>query len=163
MKKNNSYSIDFINKVITLTQAFAKKAQDPQNPEHHEMLNLLNTFPTFTFAMRKATKKADKETHKGLSVPRIEKFIARQPNSEELMSEYKAFVDFWSEEVVDKKTGKKVRRTSYGKIKKWFLDKFPNYQEMLDFSVNVEKKDTEPQTFVAIRTEDETINEKKIA
>ena len=99
----------------------------------------MNPWP-LTFAMRKATKKADKETHKGLSVPRIEKFIARQPNSEELMREYKAFVDFWSEEVVDKKTGEKVKRTSYGKIKKWFLDKFPNYQEMLDLDFWRNKK-----------------------
>ena len=58
-----------------------------------------------------------------MSIARIEKIINAQTNAEELMSEYRDFVAFWGKEVEDKKTGKKVIRAPYGKVKSWYLKK----------------------------------------
>ena len=141
MKKNAGYSVDFANNTITLTKAFAQRAKNPSTAEFRELAKLHKNFPDFTITMRTAVVTADKETHDGLTIEMIEKFIAHQPNAEELMREYNEFVAFWGKEVNDKKNpGKKIVRAPYGKVKSWFLKKVPNYQD-IDFSKSAENNE----------------------
>lgn len=122
-KMNNGCVISHNNKTITLTKAYAKKANTPGTKEFRELSNLHKAYPDYDIVMRTATITADKDTHGGLTIERIEKIINTQTNAEELMNEYRDFVAFWGKEVEDKKTGKKVMRAPYGKVKSWYLKK----------------------------------------
>ena len=133
MKKNFAPSVNHNEKTITLTKAYAQKANTPGTKEFKELANLHKAYPDYDIVMRTATVSDTKEVHDGLTVELMEKIIARQENAEALMKEYNEYVAFWGKEVKDKKTGKMVMRAPYGKTKSWFLKKIPNYQE-IDFS-----------------------------
>ena len=128
--KKNGCTISHNNKTITLTKAYAKKANTPGTKEFRELAQLHKNYPDYDIVMRTATVSDSKEVHDGLTIELMEKIIARQP---ELQNEYDAFVAFWGREVKDRKTGKTVKRAPYGKTKSWFLKKVPNYQD-IDFS-----------------------------
>lgn len=132
--KKNGYTISHNDKTITLTKAYAKKANTPGTKEFRELAQLHKNYPDYDIVMRTATVSSSKEVHDGLTIELMEKIIARQPNAAELMKEYKEFVSFWGREVEDKKNpGQKIVRAPYGKTKSWFLKKIPNYQD-IDFS-----------------------------
>ena len=127
-KTTKGYAISHNDKTITLTKAYAKKANTPGTKEFRELANLHKNFPDYDIVMRTANITAEKNTHDGLTIERIEKIISAQTNAEELMKEYKVFVSFWGKEVEDKKTGKKVMRAPYGKVKSWYLKKVKDEQ-----------------------------------
>lgn len=129
MKKNFAPSVNHNEKTITLTKAYAQKANTPGTNEFRDLARLHKNFPDYDIVMRTAIITADKETYVGLSVERIEKIISRQDNSETLMREYNEFVALWGNEVNDKKNpGKKIVRAPYGKVKSWFLKKVRNHE-----------------------------------
>ena len=130
MKKNYAPVVNHNNKTITLTKAYAQKANTPGTKEFKELAKLHKAYPDYDIVMRTATVSDSKETHGGLTVELMEKIIARQPNAEALKKEYNEFVAFWGKEVIDKKTGEKIIRAPYGKTKSWFLKKVPNYQDI---------------------------------
>ena len=115
-------------KTIVLTKAYAKKANTPGTKEFRELSKLHKAYPDYDIVMRTATITADKDTHGGLTIERIEKIISVQSDAEALMNEYRSFVAFWGKEVEDKKTGKKVMRAPYGKVKSWYLKKVKDEQ-----------------------------------
>ena len=120
MKKSAGYSIN--GNVVTLTKAFAKKAYTPGTKEFREFSTLIKAYPNLVVVMRTATITADKNTHEGLTIEWMTGYI----------KDYKdevAVVEF--EEV--KKFYKKMPGY-YGKVKAWFLNKYPNYQDMIDFA-----------------------------
>ena len=127
-KTTKGYAISHNDKTITLTKAYAKKANTPGTREFKELANLHKNFPDYDIVMRTANITAEKNTHDGLTIERIEKIISAQTNAEELMKEYKDFISFWGKEVEDKKTGKKVMRAPYGKVKSWYLKKVKDGQ-----------------------------------
>lgn len=127
-KTTKGYAISHNDKTITLTKAYAKKANTPGTKEFRELANLHKNFPDYDIVMRTANITAEKNTHDGLTIERIEKIISAQTNAEELMKEYKDFISFWGKEVEDKKTGKKVMRAPYGKVKSWYLKKVKDGQ-----------------------------------
>lgn len=101
MKKTAGYVISHNNKTITLTKAYAKKANTPGTKEFKELANLHKAYPDYDIVMRTATVSESKEKHGGLTVEVMEKIIARQPNAEALKKEYDEFVAFWGKEVED--------------------------------------------------------------
>lgn len=118
--KKNTYAIDHANKTITLTKAYAKLANTPGTKEFRELSRLHQAFPEYDIAMRTATVTADKEKHIGLSVARMEQYI--ETIDKDGLAEFEAIKRFY-----------KGTSGYYGKMKKWFLAKYPNYQE-IDFS-----------------------------
>ena len=127
-KSNNGCAVSHNDKTITLTKSYAKKANTPGTKEFRELSKLHKAYPDYDIVMRTATITADKDTHGGLTIERIEKIISVQPDAEVLMNEYRSFVAFWGKEVEDKKTGKKVMRAPYGKVKSWYLKKVKDEQ-----------------------------------
>ena len=121
-------SVNHNEKTIVLTKAYAKKANTPGTKEFRELSKLHKAYPDYDIVMRTATITADKDTHGGLTIERIEKIISIQPDAEALMNEYRSFVAFWGKEFEDKKTGKKVMRAPYGKVKSWYLKKVKDEQ-----------------------------------
>lgn len=118
--KKNTYAIDHDNKTITLTKAYAKLANTPGTKEFRELSRLHQAFPEYDIVMRTATITAAKEKHIGLSVDRMEQYI--KAIDKDALAEFEAIKSFY-----------KGMSGYYGKMKKWFLTKYPNYQD-IDFS-----------------------------
>lgn len=129
MKKVIGCSIDFASKTITLTKAYAKKVNTPGTKEFRELAALHKNYPDFDIVMRTATVNEDKEKHNGLTFDRMEFIIKNYAKSEDALAEFKEVKKFY-----------KGVNGYYGKVKAWFLDKYPNYQSM-DFSANEDSQE----------------------
>lgn len=121
MKKTNGYTINFAENTITLTKAFAQRAKNPSTTEFRELAKLHKSFPELTITMRTAVITADKETHGGLSIKWMTDFI-KNYKDEVAVAEFEEVKKFF-----------KTMPGYYGKVKAWFLNKYPNYQDV-DFA-----------------------------
>ena len=63
MKKTAGYSINPADNTITLTKAYAKKANTPGTREFKELANLHKAYPDYDIVMRTATVSDSKEVH----------------------------------------------------------------------------------------------------
>ena len=133
MKKTTAPSIDFANNTIILTKAYAKLAYTPNTKEFRELSAILKAYPRLTVAMRTASKNENKEKFTDLSVSRMERFIKCFKDEKALKEFYNA-KDFY--------TG---TAGYYGKMKKWFLDKYKEEYLNADFSKMAEDKEPEAQ------------------
>ena len=119
--KKNGCTISHNDKNITLTKAYAKKANTPGTKEFRELANLHKNFPDFTITMRTAVITADKETHGGLTIEWMTDYI-KNYKDEVAVAEFEEVKKFY-----------KKMPGYYGKVKAWFLNKYPNYQG-IDFA-----------------------------
>ena len=129
MKKTAGYTIDFANNTITLTKAFAQRAKNPSSAEFRELAKLHKNFADFTITMRTAVITADKETHNGLSIEWMTNFI-KNYKDKVAIAEFEEVKKFY-----------KTMPGYYGKVKAWFLNKYPNYQEV-NFTAMAAEADT---------------------
>ena len=122
MKKTKTFTIK--GDSIILTKAYAKLAYTPGTKEFRELAALHKAFPDFSIEMRTATPKKEKEKHNGLTIERMAFIIKNYAKNENALAEFEEVKKFY-----------KGVNGYYGKVKAWFLDKYPNYQTM-DFSAN---------------------------
>ena len=120
MKKFNGCVVK--GNVIELTKAFAKLAYTPGTEEFRYLAELHKAFPDFPIVQRTASKNEDKEKHSGLTVARMEFLIKNYLGDEIALAEFKEVQKFY-----------KGTNGYYGKVKGWFLNKYPNYQDV-DFA-----------------------------
>ena len=118
MKKSAGYSIN--GNVVTLTKAFAKKAYPPGTKEFREFSALIKAYPNLVVVMRTATITADKNTHGGLTIEWMTTYI-KTYKDETAVAEFEEVNKFY-----------KMMNGYYGKVKAWFLNKYPNYQELIE-------------------------------
>ena len=121
MKKTAGYTVDFANNTITLTKAFAQRAKNPSTAEFRELAKLHKNLTDFTITMRTAVITADKETHGGLTIEWMTDYI-KNYKDEVAVAEFEEVKKFY-----------KKMPGYYGKVKAWFLNKYPNYQDV-DFA-----------------------------
>ena len=129
MKKMNGCSIK--ENTIVLTKAFAKNAYTPGTAEFRYLAELHKAFPDFPIAMRSATPNEDKEKHTDLTIARMEFIIKNFVGGEKALAEFEEVKKFY-----------KGTKGYYGKVKGWFLKKYPKYKEM-DFEAMTEEATTE--------------------
>ena len=128
MKKSTQrgYAINHPEKTITLTKAYAKRANTPGTKEFRELAQFHKNYPDYDIVMRTATPNENKERHTGLSVARMEVIIKQMVKEEEAqekaLAEYNEAKDFY-----------KGTKGYYGKIKAWFLKNYEGYAEV-DFA-----------------------------
>ena len=118
MKKSVGYSIN--GNVVTLTKAFAKKAYTPGTKEFREFSAIIKAYPNLVVTMRTATITADKNTHEGLTIEWMTTYI-KTYKDETAVAEFEEVKKFY-----------KMMNGYYGKVKAWFLKKYPNYQELIE-------------------------------
>ncbi len=140
MKKTTSkkmtYTINHEDKLIVLTKDFHKRSSNPMSREFEELARLHKVYADYEITLRTAVVSSSKKTHKNLTEEMMKRYMNQLPNSEEVLAEYERAKAYYGKEVEDKKNpGKKIIKAPYGKMKSWFLKKFPNYQDV-DF-VNV--------------------------
>lgn len=119
--KSIGYVIDHANKTITITKAFQMKANKPGTKEFRELAQLHKAYPDYDIIRRTATVSEDKKTHNGLTIDRMEKYIKviEKDNEENALNSFNAAKEFYEGE-----------RAYYGKMKSWFLKKYPNYADV---------------------------------
>ena len=123
MKKFNGCVIK--GNVVELTKAFAKLAYTPGTEEFRHLAELHKAFPDFPIVQRTAKPNDDKEKHGGLTISRMEFIIKNYIGDEIALAEFDEVKKFY-----------KGMNGYYGKVKGWFLKKYPNYQEKIDFADN---------------------------
>ena len=117
----NPYKIDFTKNTLTMTKAFAEKANDPNSEEYMTIQLIKADNPNIRISCRShrtPTKYHNKDgsittknQFKGLSVERMERFIKALPNSEKYLEPF----NFLKEQ------------STYTVLAKWFKAQFPNY------------------------------------
>ncbi len=130
--KKNTYTIDHENKTITLTKAYAQRANTPGTKEFRELAALHKHYGDYDILMRTAVITADKNTHNGLTVDQMERHI-KTVYGKEALAEFQKVKEYY-----------KDAKGYYGKVKAWFLKKYPNYQE-IDFSKISNDQNTDSQ------------------
>ena len=135
MKKFNGCVVK--GNAIVMTKAFAKMAYTPGTEEFNHLAELHKAFPDFKITMRTATPKKAKEKHDGLTVARMEFLIKNYLGDEIALAEFKEVQKFY-----------KGTSGYYGKVKGWFLNKYPNYQEVdfADVATSQKPEDKAPAT-----------------
>lgn len=130
MKKNNPYTINHDAQTIVLTKEYTKRSSDPSSKEFKELAKLHKAFPEYDIVRRTAVITADKKKYSGLNFDMMEKYINTLATKETDLEEYKSIKTYY-----ENSKGK------YGKVKAWFLKKYPNYK-IVEFPMsNVENKE----------------------
>lgn len=111
--KKSSIAINPIEKTITITNAYYKRACSYGTPEYYEFRQIMSENEGFSVEFKVVKKK----TYKDLRFARMEAYIKTQPNSE------KQLIAFESVQTVAEQKGAK-----YPLTKKWFLENYPEYK-----------------------------------
>ena len=125
----NAYKFDFTTKTLTISKAFAEKANNPNSEEYITLMMFQQDFPDLTI-VRKTHKTPSKyraksgevyncNQYKNLTYAHMETFISALPNSDELMKNY-AYLRY----VVGK-----VQTNTYKLVREWFVAQFPEYRK----------------------------------
>ncbi len=129
-KKNSTqktyFTINFFKGTISGTKTSFNRAGKGMKPYYQELTTLINAHPEFKLETKEPKKKSDKpkRTYYGMDFKFMEKYIAIQKNSEQLMVEYKAV----------KKFAEDAHLSVYPTTKKWFLGEFDPDGEGFDMA-----------------------------
>ena len=133
--KKNTYAIDHANKTITLTKNYAKLANTPGTKEFRELADIYKVYSNYTIVMRTVTPNEDKKKHTGLTIARMEYHIKNIAKDDVALAQFEEVQKYY-----------KGMTGYYGKVKSWFLDKYPTYN-IVDFEAVVsDQKERENST-----------------
>ena len=125
----NAYKFDFTTKTLTITKAFADKAENPKSEEYRLLKRFQKDFPNMTI-MRKTHKTPTKyrsksgevyncNQFKNLTYANMETFMSALPNSDELLNNY-AYLRY---------VFGRVQSSAYKNVREWFVAQFPKYRK----------------------------------
>lgn len=121
-------------RVIEVTKGFYKEASKFGTEEYKMLKEARNDFPTFKVVTNKTASKSN--GFKGLTLEYMENYIKGHDTDNEIMSEFNILCGKDQE-------GNKVEfaeSASYGEIKKWFLNTYPQIKEYHNKLENILKK-----------------------
>lgn len=140
-KKNlTGYIYDALNDVLTITEAFAKRAFVLHSAEYEIIREFRATHPGRPINL--ADKKASNNRPLKLSFKQVGEFIAKCRDAEARTARF--------EQV---KALSKVQPSPYAYVKTWFLDNYANYSEQPEFDAD---------GFVIVKTKSEMEAEAKV-
>lgn len=116
----NNIKINYTNSSIIITKNFEKAAQIFKSKEYNELKAARDEFPGFTIST-KNNPKSTKSQYKGLDYNYMEKYIASHDNEEKTIM--KDYLDLRGKSEAAKNA--LANSASYGEIKEWFLDTYP--------------------------------------
>ena len=121
MKTMNEYKIDVVAGTITLTKKFAKAAGVLGTREFNTFKQLRADYPDYTVQVREIAKKENKVSYANLTYDFMETFIG--------MVEGEASENIGNlAKVIELSKGQPGH---YAYVKTWFLERYPNYQDVL--------------------------------
>lgn len=109
--------VNYNNKTIVITKKFSKKIENPISKEFEEFMNLRERLADFEVIVKTSSKRTKKDSLKGLNYEFMKQYIARHDDENEtVMKEFK------KRAVKDEDN---IATLSYGEVKKWFLEQYP--------------------------------------
>lgn len=123
--KKNTYVINHAKKTITLTKKYAKLANTPGTNEFRELADVYKVYSNYTIVMRTVTPNEDKKKHTGLTIARMEYHIKNIAKDDVALAQFEEVQKYY-----------KGMSGYYGKVRSWFLEKYPNYN-IVDFEAVV--------------------------
>ena len=114
-------TIDEANNAIIITRKFAEKASDPRTQEYAMLQQVRRDYPYLTVRKHTIKKNPNKECYRGLTYKYMEEFIKTyesKANVEKVLAELEELI------FISQGHSKGYR---YPTIKKWFIDKYPNF------------------------------------
>lgn len=107
--------------VIEMNNTFAKAAMIFGSDEYKALQEARRDYPNFRIITKNATKKRD--TYKGLTFKKMEEYIAKHDEDGTIMATFK---DYCGTSDEAKEMG--IEALSYGAIKAWFLETYPEIE-----------------------------------
>lgn len=119
-------TINYERKTIEMTKTEAKEAGRPNSEKFDELVKFRSIFPEFTVVVKNTSVKRD--TYKGLDYDYMKRYIEAHDNKEENL------IRFYNLRGLDEKGERNVsiEEHSYGEIKMWFLDTYPEIEKFND-------------------------------
>ena len=122
--KSKGYKIDFVNRTITITHWFQKAANVEKSAACRTLKKLIRDFPDFEISF--AAPRSKKASGQRLTYDMMIQYICKQEDSEKLLKDF-------SEVRYPKDC---LTSAKYGVVKKWFMARFPHYNQMTQFDEN---------------------------
>ena len=117
MNKQANYTINHEGTgTITMTSEFAKLANTIGSNEYNALVQFRKDFPGYTIQTKAIAKTPRKTTHKDLTIDLMRTCIVAIDNNPAALFEFESVENFY-----------KGQSGYYAKVKRWFLDKYPNY------------------------------------
>lgn len=110
--------INWVDGEIMASKSYLKKARSMGSEEYKELKRIQNLYPEYKIVERQIKTNSNKKIYAGLTYEYMERYISLQENSRDNMDEYLKI-----------KLLSECHRGGYGKVKKWFLTKFPEVAE----------------------------------
>ena len=114
--KTNGVTFNHAAKEIIITKTFEKAANKVGSTEYNELVKIRKDFPDYTIRRKEIEKNTSKQSHKGLTVKEMKRFISTRDEKEVALFERVC-------EIAENKQGK------YAVIKKWFLNNYKDEYE----------------------------------
>lgn len=131
----NYLKIDHEKRVLLQDKTFAKNASFAGTREYYLLQEAQKNYPTYTPTVRKIQKNENKETFGKVSYEFMENYIARfAEDKEKALKEFED-IRFIADGVKNK----------YPKVKKWFLERYPEIKDFLKVEREQEKENKNPE------------------
>ena len=119
-----TFKINHENNTIEMTKQFAKASGVFGSDAYKMLLEAKNELPTYTVVVKETPKsRKPRDNYKGLTYDYMERYIKDKPNHEDILKEFNELRGISTEyEAI-------MKKTSYLKVKKWFLTTFPEIDE----------------------------------
>ncbi len=130
----NPIKVNFVNHTIVVSRLFATRAADPKYAEYRQLTDVQKYYPSYEVVVR-TIQQPSNEHYKGLTYSYMEYYISTHERADERIKEYNEI-----------RLRAQCHSASYGYIKKWFLQVYPQID---DFTPEDYKKQFEPTLFTA--------------
>lgn len=90
-------TIDFVNSIIIVNAAYAKKASNPFSQEYEQLQRVRADYPTYAVITRTIKKNSEKESYKGLTYDYMRAYIMSHEEGENRVKMVMEFDEFFPE------------------------------------------------------------------
>ena len=108
--------VNYSNKTIVITKKFAKKIENPLSDEFEEFMDICGRLAGFEVVVKASVKRTKKDTLKGLNYDFMRQYIERHDENGENMKSFTKMTVKNEDNLCTK---------SYGEVKSWFLEQYP--------------------------------------
>ena len=126
------YKFDFTTKTLTITKAFAEKAENPETAEYNLLMKFQQDFPNLTIVRK--THRSPKKYHaksgevyncnqfKNLKYENMERFINALPEGENKTQIFETYTFLRYDLGL-------IQTNAYKLVREWFVKQFPHYRK----------------------------------
>lgn len=120
MKK---YKIDFLANTITMSKEFAIAVNSPTSEEYKLLQQVITDYPAMQIIRKNRRPSKTANPFKNLTYANMERYINVYDNADKLLEMFKQVKEL-----------SKTQTNRYRYVKSWFVEQFPSYKELPDFT-----------------------------